>query len=195
MSFLETPRFPERISFGATGGPQFSTTIIRMFSGVEQRNVNWEQARGRWDVSQAVQNNADFEEVVKFFRAVKGQAIGFRFKDFSDYQTSSGTLIATGVTDEWQMHKPYTAGALSENRKISKPVNGTIIVSGGGSYTIDYTKGTVTRTGGANPTGWTGEFDIPARFDTDEMKAEVVGSLDGAPLMRWSSIPIVEIKL
>jgi hypothetical protein len=33
MSFLETPRFPERIGYGAVGGPMFRTEIAVTGSG------------------------------------------------------------------------------------------------------------------------------------------------------------------
>jgi Conserved hypothetical protein 2217 (DUF2460) len=37
---------------GATGGPEFATTVVATGSGHEKRNVNWSEARGRW-MSQA----------------------------------------------------------------------------------------------------------------------------------------------
>jgi uncharacterized protein (TIGR02217 family) len=43
---------------------------------------------------------------------------------------------------------------------------------------------------------WTGQFDVPARFDTDEMKKQVMdrqGS-GGSLLVDWGSIPIIEVR-
>ena len=40
MSFHEV-RFPTRVSYGAIGGPRFSTTVQILNSGFEQRNINW----------------------------------------------------------------------------------------------------------------------------------------------------------
>jgi hypothetical protein len=37
--------FPGSVARGATGGPGFSTQIVTLASGAEQRNVNWSQAR------------------------------------------------------------------------------------------------------------------------------------------------------
>ena len=44
--FLETPRFPFALALnGFSGGPGFSTGIVEMASGDEQRNAQWAQAR------------------------------------------------------------------------------------------------------------------------------------------------------
>lgn len=53
MSFEEI-QFPADISYGARGGPEYSTDIVEMFSGKEQRNINWSQARARYTVSHGV---------------------------------------------------------------------------------------------------------------------------------------------
>ena len=38
MAFHEI-RFPDDIAYGASGGPEFATTIVTMASGFEQRNI------------------------------------------------------------------------------------------------------------------------------------------------------------
>ena len=55
MAFHEI-RFPDDIAYGASGGPEFATTIVTMASGYEQRNINWQAARGRWDVASGLKN-------------------------------------------------------------------------------------------------------------------------------------------
>ena len=64
-------------------------------------------------------------------------------------------------------------------------------MTGGGTYTVDATTGIVTRAGGANPTGWQGQFDTPCRFNTDKMLPQWIAY----KLYDWQSIPIVEIRL
>jgi hypothetical protein len=51
MSGFHEVRFPDKIAYGATGGPEFATTVVATTSGHEKRNVNWSEARGRWDVA------------------------------------------------------------------------------------------------------------------------------------------------
>jgi len=38
-------------------------------AGHEKRNVNWAQARGRWDVSSGPKKQAQIDELIAFFRA------------------------------------------------------------------------------------------------------------------------------
>ena len=80
MTGFHEIRFPDNIAYGATGGPEFATTVVVTGAGHEQRNVNWAEARGRWDVASGLKNQAQLDELIAFFRARKGRAYGFRFK-------------------------------------------------------------------------------------------------------------------
>ena len=84
-SFIETPRFPENVSYGASGGPAFKTDVVIVNSGFEQRNQVWAKARASYDVSHAAREKTLMETLVAFFRSVRGRAIGFRFKDWQDF--------------------------------------------------------------------------------------------------------------
>ena len=95
MTGFHEVRFPENIAYGATGGPEFATTVVVTGAGHEQRNIDWAEARGRWDVASGLKNQAQLDELIAFFRARKGKAYGFRFKDWTDYK-ATGQLIGTG---------------------------------------------------------------------------------------------------
>jgi uncharacterized protein (TIGR02217 family) len=69
MTSFHEARFPDNIAYGATGGPEFATTVVATGSGHEKRNVNWAQARGRWDVASGLKNQAQIDELIAFFRA------------------------------------------------------------------------------------------------------------------------------
>lgn len=198
MSFLETPIFPDSIAFGCVGGPGFSTDVVTVFSGYESRNANWSQTRHEYEASQAVQTATDLATLIAFFRIAQGRANGFRFRDIVDYSATAGsdgvlTVITANTT--WQMYKRYTSGASTNDRIIRKPRSGTVTVAGGGSYSVDYTTGIVTRNSGVNPTGWTGDFDVPCRFDIDRLQYEVVDRNPSHVLVACRSIPIVEIRV
>ena len=45
---------PDNIAYGATGGPEFATTVVVTVAWHEQRNVNWPEAQGRWDVASGI---------------------------------------------------------------------------------------------------------------------------------------------
>lgn len=76
MSFTEI-RFPENISYGSAGGPEFSTDVVTTHNGCEQRNINWSHARTRYNIAYGVRSNEQLLELITFFHARKGKAIGF----------------------------------------------------------------------------------------------------------------------
>ncbi len=67
-------RFPDAIARGATGGPEYSTDIISVASGFEQRNINWQASRARYDIGTGIRTREQMAEVIAFFRARKGRA-------------------------------------------------------------------------------------------------------------------------
>ena len=191
MAFIETPRFPESIGAGSQFGPGYSTSIARNAGGFEVNNQNWSMPLYQGNVIQGVRNQAELDDLLAFFHGVAGMHNGFRFKNFNDYQVveGEGSIVAIDGT-HWQLYKNYTFAALVTFRKISKPVVGTVVLAGGGTYTVDYTTGIVTGTGGA-PTSWTGEFDFPVRFDIDQMMPQWISF----ELYDWTSIAITELRL
>jgi uncharacterized protein (TIGR02217 family) len=150
MSGFHEVRFPDNIAYGATGGPEFATTVVATGAGHEKRNVNWSEARGRWDVASGLKKQAQIDELIAFFRARRGKAYGFRFKDWTDYK-ATGQLLGTGddAQTQFQLVKHYPSGSVIEARTIAKPVAGTVKVylddveqvSG---WSVDTTTGLVT---------------------------------------------------
>lgn len=202
IAFIESPRFPDAISFGATGGATYLTTVYAVASGAEYRNQNWMQTRAAYEVSHAARLPAEYKALQAFFRAVKGRLVGFRFKDWADYTVESGEGVFVeldSTSSGLQLAKRYTAGtesdAPTDDRIIRKPVSGTVQFVGSGSYTLDYTTGIVTVTSGSDPTGWTGEFDVPCRFDTDSMRGTIIDKAGNDLIIGWDSIPIVEVRV
>lgn len=207
-SFIESPRFNDNISYGSQGGPKFKTFVFESTSGTEQRNITWANARGEWNVSHGVRDAQDMDEIRSFFFNVRGKAVGFRFKDWSDYSVTNNLLgigdsADSGVTGTaiFNIVKDYTVGVETYSRRIFKPIDGTLALtvdgnlqSEGSDFNIDYTTGIITFTNGNRPeTGEevrvTCEFDVPVRFDTDHLSA----AHDGFRTESWSSIPIVEL--
>jgi uncharacterized protein (TIGR02217 family) len=205
-SFLEI-QFPVTISWGAKGGPRWQTRITTHASGYEQRVEEWSKQRARYEVGHEIKTTTALEELITFFDVCRGQAYGFRFKDWGDYRaslTNTEIQIGTGdgTTTEFQLTKTYTNAAGSYVRTINKPVNnGTLRVYKAAvlqtvtvDYTIDYTTGIITFV--VAPTLATAvkayfEFDVPCRFDTDDMDY----SLTEWNVNDWVNIPIVELKL
>ena len=199
MPAFHEVQFPPKIAYGATGGPEFNTSVTTTFSGFEQRNVNWQKARGRWDVSTGLKNKADMEVLQAFFRARFGKAHGFRFKDWSDYQAVAQNLgTSNGTQTAFQLLKIYSSGGYNYSREIKKPVSGTVkiylnsILQSSG-FTIDHATGIITFSAapgaGVNVSA-DFDFDVPVRFDTDALAVRA----DGPGIFVWDAIPIVEIR-
>jgi uncharacterized protein (TIGR02217 family) len=192
-------RFPPDISYGAVGGPAWSTTVVTTVSGHERRNANWSQARGRWNVAHGLKKREQVAELIAFFRARRGRAYGFRFKDWTDYQALAQTLgVGDGTTTTFQLVKHYASGTELVTRTITKPVAGTaklyrdgVLATSG--WSVDVTTGVVTFTT-APATGVVVtadfDFDVPARFDTDQMEI----TIETYELGSWGQIPVVEIR-
>jgi uncharacterized protein (TIGR02217 family) len=209
MTHFHNTRFPVDISYGSSGGPEFATTILTLASGYEQRNINWSQARARYNVAYGVRTDAQLETLLSFFRARQGRAYGFRYKDWTDYRTaSSGTPITAtdqqialgdGVTVSFPLIKTYTSGTQSYARRIYTPVAGSVLVALAATpvatgWSVNDTTGILTFTtppaqGVSITAGF--EFDVPARFDTDTLSI----SLDSYGIGSVQDVPVVEIRL
>ena len=200
MPTFHEVQFPPKIAYGATGGPEFNTSITTTFGGFEQRNVNWQKSRGRWDVSTGLKSQTDIDILQAFFRSRFGKAYGFRFKDWADYVAVGQNLgTANGTQTAFQLTKLYVSGAYTYQRELKKPVNGTVkiyknSVLQGSGYTLDLTTGIVTFT--VAPTAGTVisadcEFDVPVRFDTDSIAVRA----DGPGYFVWDAVPIVELRI
>lgn len=200
MAFAEI-RFPADIAYGSAGGPEYSTEVVITHGGYEQRNANWAQARARYNVAHGVKTQAQLEVLIAFFRARKGRADGFRFKDWTDYK-ATGQLLGTGDGSRrvFQLVKHYTSGSGAEQRIITKPVAGTVklyvagVLQSVAGYAPALDTGAVTFT--AAPAAGAAvtadfEFDVPVRFDTDRLAA----SIDAYGSHSWSDIPLVEIRV
>lgn len=191
MSFFEE-RFPACIRFGVSGGPRFSTTSATAQNGFSAKQRNWQYPLQEWQAAAGVQKESDFKQVRAFFYNVYGAFDGFRFKDWSDYRVGPGEgVIITRPDGAKQLAKAYAYGVRTFTRPISKPVQGTVTITGGG--TLDYTTGIVT---GGTPTAWVGEFDVPVEFADDLMDVEVVNKQgqNGEFFLSWSSLRLREIR-
>lgn len=170
-------RLPEDIEQGALVGPQFSTSIVSMSGGKEQRNSEWEQERLRANIAYGVMQKADpfdiedsFQRIMRFFRARRGQWRGFRFKDFSDFEAEQINLTPDETGKKYQLVKNYE----DYQRIITRPVEGSLIVYLGGvivppgpdTWQLGPLGVITTKT--ANVAVMADfEFDVPMRFDTD----------------------------
>jgi len=196
--------FPIEIGADASVSPGFSTSIVTSASGFEWRNVNWQQARLRFDAGPGVRSDSELEALIAFFRARRGPAVGFRFRDPYDH-SSSGMTGSPSPTDQpigtgdgtladFELSKTYGTG---ERRRITRPVAGTVRVAIDG---VESLTGWTISTGGIvsfeEPPGAGALvtagflFDVPVRFAEDRLEVNRATFRAGeAP-----SVPLTEIR-
>jgi uncharacterized protein (TIGR02217 family) len=201
---FEDVLFPIEIGQEASVAPNFSTNIVTGASGFEARNANWSQARLRFDAGPGVRGDAEMETLLAFFRARRGPAVGFRFRDPYDFSSNGMTgapgaadqTIGTGdgASDGFVLSKSYGGG---ERRVITRPVAGSVRVAVDGDelatgWTLE-DKGMIRfdaapQTGAAISAGFL--FDTPVRFADDRIEVNRATFLAGeAP-----SVPLIEVR-
>lgn len=121
-------------------------------------------------------------------------------------------ITGTGAVTAFQLTKTYSDAGATQVRNITRPIQTDFVTSasvapgvytnnGGGwvlktvttDYTINFTTGVVTfvvAPANAVQIGWSGQFYVPVRFDTDEMHVK----LEAAGVGEWASIPLVEVR-
>lgn len=184
MTDFVDDRLPGALEQGAQGGPMYNTSVVTAQNGFEQRNANWQFPRYKWSVIIPYGDEDLFFQLMNFFHARSGKLVAFRFHDPSDYQAVNDIIwhdVGNGV---YRLAKTYSSGGVALVRKITRPVSGTVTHTGGG--TLDYDTGIIAGSAGGT---WSGEFDVPVRFDTDQFNLTLeqidVGS---------ASIDIIEVR-
>lgn len=199
--------FPLELGLGAAGGPEFSTQIASLASGHEQRNAMWSAARLRYDAGVGIRSEADLARVIAFFRARRGQAQAFRFRDPMDHSSDASGFGSPGPLDQpigvgdgkrlrFPLVKRY-GGIDGEERPVTRPVAETVRVAIAGS---EQQSGWVLEELGIirfdEPPPMGAEvsagflFDVPARFAVDRIEVALAGWAAG----EVPSIPILEVR-
>ena len=99
MDAFDDVAFPIAIGRAAQVMPGFSTAIVTTASGHEQRNTAWANGRLRFDAGPGVRSEADVQTLIAFFRARRGSAKAFRFRDPLDHSSRgmTGVPLATDL--------------------------------------------------------------------------------------------------
>ncbi|MBD8493826.1 DUF2460 domain-containing protein [Pseudomonas syringae] len=192
-------RLLDCVSYGSQFGREFNTRITTLKSGHERRNANWSMPLGRYSVVFDLLRPEDHKKVRDAHMACLGSLIAFRFKDWSDFQASNEHFgNGTGSTGTYALLKSYPFGPLTLQRPIAKPVEGTVQVFVDGepaAAEIDHTTGIVIL---AAPAGalitWSGEFDVPVRFESDRLDVDPIAVTEGGYILS-ADVDLVEIRL
>lgn len=204
MAGFDDVLFPLALGLEATAGPSFLTQVITTASGHEQRNSQWADARLRFDAGLGVRAESDLFDLIAFFRARRGRARGFLFRDPTDF-SSAGMVGTPTVGDQllgvggdgrtrFDLVKRYDPAGIP--RRITRPDIISIVVSVGGVVTLDWDI-----EDGAVISLWTPPaaglevragflFNVPVRFAEDNLEVSLATFRAGA----LPSVPLVEIR-
>lgn len=209
MAFHEV-RLPARLAFGSTGGVERRTEIVTLGSGFERRSTPWAQGRRRYLIGANLKSLDDMATLTAFFEARQGRLYGFRFRDFADFRSCapSGTItpldqslgVGDGVRTTFELTKRYGEGEAAPDRRIHKPIDGTIRIGVGDlevdreAFQADPATGVVTlatppAVGVAVTAGF--EFDVPVRFDADRIDV----TLESFAAGRMAAVPLIEVRV
>jgi len=211
MAFHDV-RFPTRVSLGARGGPERRTEIVVLGSGHEERNSRWADSKRRYNAGYGVKTLDDLHAVIAFFEERRGRLHGFRWKDWTDHRSCAPSQapsaldqalgLGDGETSIFQLSKTYGTTYAPWTRSIQLPVEGSVLVAVDGvpedpeNYLVSLITGVVTflpehipAVDAAVTAGF--EFDVPARFDTDQLEIDL-SEIEAGSIPQ---IPIVEVRL
>jgi uncharacterized protein (TIGR02217 family) len=199
--------FPLALGRHARVSPGFSTAIVTTASGHEQRNAAWASGRMRFDAGTGVRSEADIQTLMAFFRARRGAAKAFRFRDPLDHSShvmtgTPGPLdqvigIGDGVKTSFPLLKRYGDGPDAELRLITRPVAASVLIAlGGAAQTGGWSIGSggviqfivPPAAGVAVTAGFL--FDVPVRFAEDSLEIEPTTFAAGDV----PSVPLIEVR-
>jgi uncharacterized protein (TIGR02217 family) len=203
--------FPLDIALGSAGGLERRTDVVTLGSGREERNARWAHSRRRYNAGYGIKSFEALSQVVAFFEERRGRLYGFRWRDRLDHSSTAPGMAVTpadqavgvgnGAMATFQLVKSYGAVHAPYARPIVKPVGGSVrvavdgIEAGEGSdFTCNAATGVVTFLPGQEPAPGDAVtagflFDVPVRFDTDYLEADLSAFAAGA----IPNIPLIEI--
>lgn len=204
MQEFDDVLFPLQIGREAEVTAEFSTNVVTTLSGHERRNSSWGNARLSYDVGPGIRSEAELGQLLSFFRARRGPAVGFRlsdpFDDSSNGMSANPNMLdqklglGDGVRTAFALTKTY--GLDGQIRRITRPVAASVNVAINGMIATGWSlaAGGVINFSTAPPAGaiiTAGyRFDVPVRFASDRI--DVARATFGAGDM--PSVSLIEIR-
>lgn len=136
--------FPECISYGSTGSPNYLTDKNEVFSGAESRNTRHEYPRHEYTIVMENLPADEISEIMNIWHVCEGDYAAFLFLDPMDHTSKntsasvSGTTVsatdqvvatAVGAQTDYELYKYYVHGANSKRRRIRYPQVDTLVVA------------------------------------------------------------------
>ena len=196
VNAFDDVRFPLAIGQGASVSPGFSTNIVTTISGHEKRNSDWADARLEFDVGPGVRSEDEVRLLIAFFRARRGAAKAFRFRD--PYDHSSQEMVGEptptdqflgqgdGQQTAFPLVKSYgDPGEDPQQRMITRPDPDSLKVAVDGQLIGSWSLGPMGMVvfdappadGSVVTAGFL--FDVPVRFASDQLSVSHATFLAG----------------
>jgi uncharacterized protein (TIGR02217 family) len=178
-------QFPIAIGQGATASANFSTSVVTTVSGFEKRNSDWSNAQMEYDAGPGIRSEDELQSLIRFFRARRGAAKAFRFRDPFDH-SSNGMIdpptsldqqigIGNNQSVQFQLTKKYGDDDFQE-RPITQPVVSSLTVAVDGQVATNWSLEPLGQILFDEPpaseaiitAGFL--FDVPVRFSSDQLE-------------------------
>ena len=195
MSDFHDVRFPLHLAFGTRGGPVRPTDILQFANGTETRNAKGRHSRRQYNAVAGLKSSAQAIELLEFYESRNGPLYGFRFRDPLDNIAETYIGRGTGGQSEFDLIKSYGEAPHAYVRRITKPVDGTVVAfidDVETAVSVDYQRGliqfeTPPYLGAVITASF--EFDVPVRFASESL--DIV--LDDFGATQIQDIPLIEI--
>lgn len=197
MAFVNE-RLLDCVRYGTQGGPTWLTRKKGLRSGKVRRNPVRSRPLYRYTLVYRNLLPADHMQVINAFNACMGGVFSFRLKDWSDFVAEDVLLdaVGTGAPQSVQLAKLYTFGSRTISRPITKPVDGSVVITGDGTplvATVDDETGIATFTAGLGDIlRWSGQFDVPVYFEDDELIFSFDNRNESEGLFLTSDVTLLE---
>ncbi|MGB5484865.1 DUF2460 domain-containing protein [Parasphingorhabdus sp.] len=196
VNAFDDVQFPLAMGQGASVSPGFSTRIVTTISGHEKRNSDWSDARLEFDVGPGIRSEEELGVLIAFFRARRGAAKAFRFRDPYDHSsrdmvgdpTPTDQLLGKGDGQQTQFQLVKNYGdpvGEPQQRWITRPDPDSLQIAIDGQLAGDWSLGptgliafdTSPAEGSDVTAGFL--FDVPVRFASDQLRVNHATFLAG----------------
>lgn len=206
MQDFDAVDFPIAIGRDAQVVTEFATQLIAAPSGHEQRVSEWADARMAYDVGPGVRSEDELRILSDFFRARRGAARGFRFRDPLDSSSAAGDGmpgasdqllgVGDGVRRDFALVKRYGDGAEAQVRRVTLPVAGSVVAAVDGVATGAFALlddgvllfDVAPALDAEVRAGY--RFDVPVRFAEDRLAIGRASFLAGEA----AEVPLIEVR-
>lgn len=202
--------------YGAEGGRAWKTSIIARSNGHEDRNEDWQDWLGAWQLGNRNIDRAKLAYLRDFNADTRGRKHTFAYKDWNDYLAVNEELVpeadgSVQLVKTYGTVNPYVCPVIlpkADSVVIQEFVGDEWVTREPDvDYELDASTGIVTPLGSpalwdeASVLRWSGEFYIKARFDVEMIPAVFLAweqrgltADDHQAFFQMGSVTLVEVR-